>query len=242
METRQPGLFYYDISSNLILPLNGFSRSFKGILRTSKSWGWGLVWGEGRTISCDLLPVWNVKTNQQRQTHQSEANTFSMLALSSCQIWNVMRLSNQHFYLMSLCMYACQKEPFLMYEKGDSSFIHAPRAETDGPTSDVMSSVIKTLAPVITHFSAGKAGCMKLCVCLLLLVYKAVFTFALALSTTLWRPESLTKVPLDKSQQHKWTCFRTVHQTHSLNFTKDAKTESFIVKEAAAAVFQSLWS
>lgn len=56
-------------------------------------------------------------------------------------------------------MSVCQKEPFLMYENGDSSFIHVPRAETDGSSGDVMSSVIKTLAPVITHFRAGKTGC-----------------------------------------------------------------------------------
>lgn len=35
-----------------------------------------------------------------------------------------------------------------------SSFIHGPRAETNGPTGDVMSSVIKTLPAVITHSHA----------------------------------------------------------------------------------------
>lgn len=40
---------------------------------------------------------------------------------------------------------------------------------------------------------------MKLCMCLLSLVYKIVFTVALGLSTTLWLSGSLTEVHLDKS-------------------------------------------
>lgn len=155
METRQPGLLYWGISSNLILPLNRFSRSFKGVFRASKSWGQALSDRRGMPSAVIYFLFWISKLIET--VH--DTYSISMLAWSSCQIWNVMRLSNQHFYLMSLYMSVCQKEPFLMYENGDSSFIHVPRAETDGSSGDVMSSVIKTLAPVITHFRDGKTGC-----------------------------------------------------------------------------------
>lgn len=89
-----------------------------------------------------------------------------------------------------------------MYENGDSSFIHVPRAETDGSSGDVMSSVIKTLAPVITHFRAGKTGCHET---LHFSPFSSVLSCFCSCTWTVHHvvaSESSTKVHLDKSPQH----------------------------------------
>ena len=58
----------------------------------------------------------------------------SMLAVSSLQL-----------VCVCVCLCVCASFLHVGHEKWDLSFIHVPRAETDGLTDGVMSSVIKTL-------------------------------------------------------------------------------------------------